>query len=123
MLDRPHRRRRGARALDRRRLSTLLGGSHTLEGGALGAFEFLRVVVKSGAVFYIAQPGGVPPTEFTAASSTASEITFENPAYDFPKRVGYRRMAATHLTAWIDDGAAAPSSRLSFPMARERCES
>jgi Domain of unknown function (DUF6265) len=101
--------------------TTLLGVSHTLSGGRLSAFEFLRVVVKGGAVVYVAQPGGLPSTEFAAAASAANEMTFENPAHDFPKRVGYRLVDAAHLTAWIDGG---PSStqRMEFAMERTSCE-
>ena len=64
----------------------------------------------------------MPPTEFIATSSSASEITFENPAHDFPKRVGYRRVDATHLTAWIDGGAAQSGGRMTFAMTRESCQ-
>ena len=70
--------------------STLLGVSHTVKGGKVTAFEFLRVIVKDGKAVYVAQPGGVPPTEFVAASMTAERIVFENPTHDFPKRVIYR---------------------------------
>jgi hypothetical protein len=103
--------------------STLIGTSHTVKGGVLSAFEFLRVVLKGGFAVYVAQPQGAPPTEFAATAQTATEITFENPAHDFPKRVGYRRLDASHLTAWIDGGANGKGPRLEFAMTRARCES
>lgn len=102
--------------------STLIGTSHTVKGGALSAFEFLRVVLKAGVPVYVAQPNGVPPTEFTAAAQTGAEITFANPAHDFPKRVGYRRLDATHLTAWIDGGPDGAGPRLEFAMTRIPCD-
>lgn len=102
--------------------ATLLGTSHTVKGGVLTAFEFLRVVRKNGRAVYVAQPGGVPPTEFGATGQTAAAITFENPAHDFPKRVGYQRVDDTHLTAWIDGGVAGGGPRIEYPMRRERCE-
>ena len=102
--------------------ATMIGTSHTLKGPALSEFEFLRVVAKAGVATYIAQPGGAPPTSFAATSSTASAITFENPGHDFPKRVGYQRVDATHLTAWIDGGASGQGPRLEFPMTRAACE-
>lgn len=102
--------------------STLIGTSHTVKGGALSAFEFLRVVLKAGVPVYVAQPNGVPPTEFTATGQATAEITFANPAHDFPKRVGYRRLDATHLTAWIDGGPGGKGPRLEFAMTRVACE-
>lgn len=102
--------------------ATLIGTSHTVKGGVLSAFEFLRVVLKAGVPVYVAQPNGVPPTEFTATGQTTAEITFSNPAHDFPKRVGYRRLDASHLTAWIDGGPDSTGSRLEFAMTRTRCD-
>lgn len=100
--------------------STLLGVSHTVKGGKMTAFEFLRVIVKNGKSVYVAQPGGVPPTEFVATTVTSEQIVFENPAHDFPKRVIYQRAGADRLTASIDGGAAS-KQRMEFPMAREEC--
>jgi hypothetical protein len=102
--------------------STLIGTSHTVKGGVLSAFEFLRVVLKGAAAVYVAQPNGVPPTEFAATAQTPAEITFENPAHDFPKRVGYRRLDGTHLTAWIDGGPGAKGPRLEFAMTKTACD-
>jgi hypothetical protein len=102
--------------------STLMGTSHTVKGGVLTAFEFLRVVMKAGVPVYVAQPQGAPPTEFAATAQSAAEVTFENPAHDFPKRVGYRRVDATHLTAWIDGGTSGKGPRIEFPMSKTRCE-
>jgi Domain of unknown function (DUF6265) len=100
--------------------STLLGVSHTVKDGKMTAFEFLRVVVKDGRAVYVAQPGGVPPTEFVAASMTAERIVFENPAHDFPNRVIYERSGADRLTAAIDGGASS-NHRVEFAMTREDC--
>lgn len=102
--------------------ATLIGTSHTTKGGVLREFEFLRVVMKDGTPTYVAQPGGAPATEFAAASEGDAEIVFANPAHDFPKRIGYRRLDATRLTAWIDGGTGAPGSRLEFAMTRTPCE-
>jgi hypothetical protein len=102
--------------------ATLIGTSHTVKAGVLSAFEFLRVVQKNGVAVYVAQPQGAPPTEFTATAQTTTEITFGNPMHDFPKRIGYRRLDATHLTAWIDGGAGGKGPRLEFAMTRTRCE-
>ena len=103
--------------------TTLIGVAHTLKDGRLSAFEFLRVVVRGDRLVYIAQPNGVPPTEFAAppADQTPTAITFGNPQHDFPKRVGYRKTGPTGLTAWIDGGAAG-GSRIEYAMTRTPCE-
>jgi hypothetical protein len=101
--------------------TTLLSVAHTTKGGRMTAFEFLRVTVKDGKVVYIAQPGGGPPTEFTATSVTADRIVFENPTHDFPKRVIYRRKDANALTASIDGGSDA-ANRVVYEMTRQGCE-
>jgi len=82
-------------------------------GDAISHAAFPGVVVKGAVATYVAQPGGAPPTSFAATAHTGSAITFENPAHDFPKRVGYQRIDATHLTAWIDGGATGPPTALS----------
>ena len=73
----------------------MLSTSRTLRGGRMVAFEFLRIVARPGAVFYIAQPGGRPPTEFALTTSGPGVAVFENPAHDFPKRLSYRRTGQT----------------------------
>lgn len=102
--------------------AAMIGTSHTVKSGALSAFEFLRVVLKGGTAVYIAQPNGAPPTEFAATGQSTSTIVFVNPSHDFPKRVGYRLVDATHLTAWIDGGAGAAGPRFEFPMTRASCD-
>ena len=103
--------------------ATMIGVAHTLKDGSLSAFEFLRIVVRADTLAYIAQPGGAPPTEFTAppADQAAAAITFGNPAHDFPKRVGYRQSGANALTAWIDGGPTS-GSRIEYAMGRAACE-
>jgi len=73
----------------------MLGTSRTLRDGRMVAFEFLRIVARPGALVYIAQPGGRPPTEFVLTSSAPGLAVFENPAHDFPKRLSYRRTGQT----------------------------
>jgi hypothetical protein len=103
--------------------TTLIGVAHTLKDGRLSAFEFLRIVVRGDRLVYVAQPNGVPPTEFAAPPSdqTPASIIFANPQHDFPKRVGYQQSGAKGLTAWIDGGAAG-GSRIEYAMTRTTCE-
>lgn len=84
----------------------LIGTSTTTVNGAMREFEYTRVVSKAGAVTFMAQPNGAPPTAFTLdPASGKDEVIFVNPGHDFPKRVSYRRTGPSTLLAWIDGGA------------------
>lgn len=101
--------------------ATMLGLGHTVKGGKMTAFEFLRIVAKGDRPTYVAQPGGAPPTEFVASSQSGERIVFENPAHDFPKRVIYERSGTDRLTASIDGGATS-RERVEFAMTRQPCD-
>ena len=101
--------------------STLLSVAHTTKGGKMTAFEFLRVTVRDGKAVYVAQPGGAPPTEFTATTMTGDRVVFENPAHDFPKRVIYERTGTDRLTASIDGGSER-INRVEYRLTRAACD-
>src|SRR5713101_1644911 len=50
--------------------NSLLGMSRTVRDGRTVAFEFVRIEQRDGDVFYVAQPGGRPSTDFKLAQST-----------------------------------------------------
>ena len=80
----------------------MLGVSRTIAGPRMVAFEFLRIVRKEGEIYYIAQPGGRPPTEFKLTSATDTKAVFENPKHDHPKIITYEKDAAGNLLATIE---------------------
>ena len=84
----------------------MLAVSRTLKGDRMVTFEFLRIVERNGALIYIAQPNGRPPTEFTMTAITADSVTFENPMHDFPKMIRYTKRADGSLEARVSDGGA-----------------
>jgi len=84
----------------------MLAVSRTLKGDRMVTFEFLRIVERNGALIYIAQPNGRPPTEFTMTAITADSVTFENPMHDFPKMIRYTKHADGSLEAQVSDGGA-----------------
>jgi len=95
----------------------LIGTSTTTKNGVVSEFEFLRVESKDGVVAYVAQPGGVPPTRFTLdPASSAGELVFANPQHDFPKRIVYKKISDTAVTAWIDGGEG--TRKIEFPYTR-----
>ena len=67
----------------------MLGVSRTLKGDRAVGFEFLRVEFRKDGVFYVAQPGGKPKTEFKLTASGGGSATFENPQHDHPKVIRY----------------------------------
>lgn len=97
----------------------LIGTSTTSSGGVVKEFGFYRVEKdKGGVIAYVAQPEGVPPTRFTLeATSKTDEVMFVNMKHDFPKRIGYKKVSADALTAWIDGG---PNSQ-KMEFAYKRC--
>ena len=76
------------------------------------AFEYLRIVEKDGALFYIAQPNGRPPTEFKLTSATPNKAIFENAQHDHPKIITYEKDAAGNVVATVEgESAASPENR------------
>jgi hypothetical protein len=98
--------------------NAILGMSRTLRGDRMVAFEFLRIVQRNDGIFYVAQPGGRPATDFKLTSFDGSTAIFENPQHDFPKRILYTRNPDGSLTARIDAGAGVTEGAMDFPFKR-----
>ena len=69
--------------------------------GRMSAFEFLRIIEREGGLVYIAQPGGIAPTEFILTELTTTRAVFDNPRHDYPKRIIYQLSADGVLTATV----------------------
>ena len=80
----------------------MLGLGRTIKGDRAVGFEFLRIEFRQDGVFYVAQPGGSPKTEFKLAATGRDSATFENPAHDPPKRIRYSRDPDGSLRAELD---------------------
>ena len=80
----------------------LVGMSRTLAGTRMVAFEYLRIIQKEGEIYYVAQPGGRPPTEFKLTSASANKAVFENPKHDHPKIITYEKDAGGNIVATIE---------------------
>src|SRR4030095_4013874 len=66
---------------------TMMGVSRTTARGQTYEWEVLLTGEGAKGVEYVAKPSRQAETTFTAASATAAEVVFENPAHDFPKKV------------------------------------
>jgi hypothetical protein len=95
----------------------MLGVSRTIKGDRAVAFEFLRIEFRQDGVFYVAQPGGRPKTEFRLTASDGKSATFENPAHDHPKLIRYSLGAEGTLKAELD-GAEGRQSFVFKPVTR-----
>jgi len=81
----------------------MLAVSRTISGQRMVAFEYLRIVERDGGLVYVAQPNGVPPTEFVLTQSEEGRARFENPLHDFPQRIEYALHGEAGLRATISD--------------------
>ncbi len=81
---------------------TLFGVSRTIVGGKTVAFEFLRIEERGDGIFYVAQPGGRPPTDFKLMKLEGQSVVFENLQHDFPQRIIYRLNADGALDARVE---------------------
>ena len=86
---------------------TLIGVARTVANGKTVEYEFLLIRSGANGLEYVAKPSGQPEGTFTATRVTATEVVFENPAHDFPKRIRYEQNG-DRLIATIDgDGKGA----------------
>lgn len=100
----------------------MLGMARTVKGGRVVEFEFMQVrTTAEGALVYVAQPQGRPPTEFPLLRQGDAEVVFENPSHDFPQRVLYRRDAPDRLVARIEGTRNGQLRGIDFPMQRATC--
>ena len=92
----------------------MLGTSRTVSKGSMRAFEFLRIVERDGGLVYIAQPNGIPPTEFVLTELGATRAVFENPRHDSPQRIVYELSAEGGLSASIGYAKGGRPQRFEF---------
>jgi len=103
------------------RAGVMLSAGRTVRGTTLVEYEWVLLREKDGTLEYEAHPSGQPSAVFTARSATENEVVFENPAHDFPQRVGYRRDKDS-LLAWIEGTAGGKLRRVEFPYRRVACQ-
>lgn len=70
---------------------TMMGVSRTVNAGKTSEWEFLIIREGAKGLQYVAKPSGQPEATFTATAVSGTEVVFENPAHDFPKKIVYKR--------------------------------
>ena len=98
----------------------MLGMSRTTREGKASQYEFMRIEQRGDSVIFYALPSNQAPASFPARSLTRAEVTFENPAHDFPQRIIYRN-GGDSLLASIEGIQDRTNYTLPFPMARTAC--
>ena len=102
----------------------MLGMSRTVSAadGKLVEFEQVRIEARGDRAVYVAMPSRQALAEFPAVAYDDTSIVFENLAHDFPQRVGYRRVSADSIAAWIEGpGKDGKARRVEFPYRRAEC--
>lgn len=101
---------------------TLLGVSRTVKGERTVFHEFLIIrETADGGLEYVAAPSGQATTAFRAVHVGEREVTFENPAHDFPQRILYRR-DGDRLAARIEGTTEKGERGVDFPFVRVACD-
>lgn len=101
---------------------SMLGTSRTVSGGSLSGYEWIILLESGSSLTYEARPSGQPGATFVSVTLSDSLIVFENPEHDFPQRIGYRRVGADSLAAWIEGSIDGETRRVDFPYGRIACE-
>jgi hypothetical protein len=101
--------------------NSMLGTSRTLRGDSLVEFELVVLRQVAGVLTYEAHPSGQPSASFPAREITDSLVIFENVTHDFPQRIGYRRVHADSLVAWIEGARDGRTRRVELPYTRTSC--
>jgi len=99
---------------------SMVGLSRTVRGEELTEYELIVIRERGDRLVYIAHPSNQPSAEFLSTSLSEGSVAFENPAHDFPQRIGYRR-EGTSLLAWIEGSRNGQTRRVEFPYRRAAC--
>ncbi|MEO6236034.1 MAG: DUF6265 family protein [Vicinamibacterales bacterium] len=99
---------------------TMIGVSRTVTNGKTTEWEFLIIREGATGLEYVAKPSGQPDATFTAPTASASEVVFENPAHDFPKRISYTRDGDS-LVASIAGPMNGQTRKIDFPYKKAAC--
>jgi hypothetical protein len=103
------------------RAGTMLGMGRTVGARGLGDYELTLIREEGGRLSFEAHPKGQPSATFAARVVSADSVVFELPTHDFPQRVGYRRVGADSVLAWVEGTMSGKMRRIEFPYARVPC--
>jgi hypothetical protein len=103
------------------RAGTMLGMGRTVDARGLSDYELTLIKEEGGRLLFEAHPKSQPSATFAARVLNADSVVFELPEHDFPQRVGYRRVGADSVLAWVEGTMNGKTRRMEFPYARVPC--
>lgn len=103
--------------------NSMVGMSRTVRDGRLRDHELLVLRERDGRLVLHAYPSDQPAAEFPVQTMSDSAVVFEDPAHDFPQRIGYQRLSADSATAWIGGTVNGQERRIDFRYRRVACPS
>jgi Domain of unknown function (DUF6265) len=103
------------------RQGSMLGMSRTTSPKGLAEYELTLIREREGKLLYEAHPSGQAGAVFTATVVSDDSVVFAAPEHDYPQVVGYRRVGADSVLAWIDGKSQGKRLRLDFPYRRVAC--
>jgi hypothetical protein len=80
----------------------MIGGSRAVSAGQARAYEHLRLRADGDSLVYTAIPSGQAETEFRSTAVSATGLTVENRAHDFPQRIVYTQAGTDTMTARVE---------------------
>ena len=99
---------------------TIMGISRTVSNGKTSEWEFLIIREGAKGLEYVAKPSRQPEATFTSTTVSSTELVFENPAHDFPKKIIYKRDGDT-LVASIEGPMNGQTRRIDLPYKKAVC--
>lgn len=81
---------------------TMIGVGRTIRDGKMTAYEMIVLREQGDRLAYQAHPSGQPSATFLSTRISPSELVFENPAHDFPRKITYRRVGADSIVARVE---------------------
>lgn len=103
------------------RAGTMVGMGRSVGVRGLDDYELTVIQQDGDRLLYVAHPRRQPVATFVATVANADSVVFENPVHDYPQRVGYRRIGADTVLAWIDGTNEGKRQRFDFPYRRVPC--
>ena len=99
----------------------MLGMSRTTRAQTLVEFEQVRIETRGTDLYYVASPARQATAEFKATAASSQQVTFENPAHDFPTKVAYRLQGGDSLIASIEGQRGGRIRTIEYPYRRASC--
>jgi hypothetical protein len=98
--------------------ASMMSVGTTSRGDSILDSELVVIRENGKHLMYEAHPRGQASAVFHSIEVSDSVVVFENPAHDFPQRVGYKRCGPDSLLAWIEGTQKGQQRRIQFPYHR-----